>query len=131
MISDAIGNFLTVIRNALKVSHRDLSVPHSKVKEAIASILKNEGFIRDFRVIDQENNKKSLHITLKYVQGESVIHEIKRISTPGRRIYQHVDDIKHVAGKFGISVVSTNRGMITNKEAKTLRVGGEILCSVW
>ncbi len=131
MSSDAIGDFLTIIRNAIKVSHRTVTAPHSKIKQSIAEILKNEGFIRDFQVLDDGNNKRTLYITLKYVNGESVIHEITRISTPGRRMYQGFDALQHIIGKFGISIVSTNRGIVTNKQARELCVGGEVVCSVW
>lgn len=131
MSIDAIGDFLTIIRNGIKVSRRTVSAPHSSIKERIAQILKNEGFIRDFEVIDEGNNKKSLTVSLKYVQGESAIHEITRESTPSWRIYEGADELQHVIGKLGISIVTTNKGIMTDKQARESKVGGEVICSVW
>jgi len=132
MSIDSIGNFLTIIRNGLRASKPFIVAPHSKIKAAIAAILKNEGFIKDFIIINEENsNKKSIKIVFKYVDGESVIHEITRISTPGRRTYENADRLKPVIGKLGISILTTNKGIITSKQAKDLSVGGEVICSVW
>jgi small subunit ribosomal protein S8 len=131
MSIDAIGDFLTVIRNGISVSRRYVFVPHSKIKQRLAEVLKNEGFINDFQVIDEGNNKRVIKIVLKYIGGESAIHAIARVSSPGRKVYQGVDSLQHVIGKLGISIVSTNRGIMTNKEARERSVGGEVLCSVW
>jgi small subunit ribosomal protein S8 len=90
----------------------------------------NEGFINNLSVVE-ENERKKIHIDLKYVDGESVIHEIKRASRPGRRLYTRVHELKPVIGGLGISILTTNRGLMTNKKAKELSVGGEILCTVW
>jgi small subunit ribosomal protein S8 len=131
MSIDAIGNFLTIIRNGLMASKPFIVAPYSGMRLAIAKILKEEGFIKDYLVVDQEQEKKVIKIVLKYVNGESVIHEITRVSTPGRRHYVGINEIKPVIGGLGISILTTNRGVITNKKAKSLVVGGEILCTVW
>jgi small subunit ribosomal protein S8 len=131
MSVDAIGNFLTVIRNGLLVSKRFVIVPHSVVKSRIAEILLQEGFIRDFQVIEDETGKRSLKIYLKYVDGESVIHEITRVSTPGKRTYRGARSLGHVIGNLGISILSTNKGVLTDKRARELSVGGEVICTVW
>lgn len=133
MSIDAIGDFLTIIRNGLLVSKPFVLAPHSSLKISLAGILKEEGFIRDFVVLEDADSsvKKSIKVFLKYVDGESVIHEIKRISKPGRRHYSSMDGVKPVIGGLGLSILSTNRGVLSNKKAKELNVGGEILCTVW
>lgn len=127
---DTVGNFLTIIRNGLLVSKPFVMVPQSKMNKAIADILLSEGFIRFAQEVEQDN-KKALKIGLKYVGGESAIHELKRVSKLSRRNYSGVSDIKPVIGGLGISILSTNRGVITQKEAKRLGVGGEVICTVW
>jgi small subunit ribosomal protein S8 len=131
MSVDAIGNFLTTIRNGIMVGKREVKAPHSRLKHEIAKVLLNEGFIRHVSVIDLDETKKEIVIGLKYVNGESVIHEINRESTPGLRIYYGYDGLKPVIGNLGISIVTTNRGIMTNKKARSLSVGGELLCTVW
>ena len=131
MSIDVIGNFLTEIRNAILVSKRSLETPFSNMKIGIAQVLKDEGFIRDFEKLEGEGNKHSLRVHLKYVDGESVIHQIKRISRPGRRHYESLNNIETVIGGLGISILSTNAGIVTDKKAKKLLVGGEVLCHVW
>ena len=131
MSMDTIGNFLTIIRNGVLTSKRSVLVPHSNIKMEIAALLKHEGFIRDFQIIDEDSIKKQLKIELKYVDGESVIHEIQRESTPGKRKYTKISQIKPIKGKLGISILSTNKGIMTDKRAKELPVGGEVICSVW
>lgn len=131
MSIDTLGDFLTIIRNGVLSSKRHVVAPHSKIKQEIASILKSEGFIRDFLVEQNENGHQQIKITLKYVDNESVIHEITRISTPGRRNYKGVASIDPVIGGLGISILTTNRGVITNKKARQLKVGGEVICTVW
>ncbi len=130
MSIDAIGNFLTIVRNGIMASKSFVLAPYSGMRLAIAKILKEEGFIRDFLVIDQDN-RKAIKVVLKYVDGESVIHELTRCSTPGRRQYVNVGAIKPVIGGLGISILTTNRGVISDRKAKELAVGGEILCTVW
>lgn len=132
MSVDVIGNFLTIIRNGLMASKRNVLVPHSNLKYEIAQILKDEGFIRGFSVEEREGQAgKQIKIDLKYVNGESVIHEISRVSTPGCREYKGIAEIKPVIGGLGITIISTNRGILTNKKARELNIGGEVLCTVW
>lgn len=131
MSVDSIGNFLTNIRNGLMASKANVVVPYSNMRKEIARILKEEGFIRDFQVLTESDNKKNIKIVLKYVDGESVIHEITRISTPGRRAYSGAQSVKPVIGGLGISILTTNRGVISQKKAKELSVGGEVICTVW
>lgn len=131
MSVDAIGDFLTIIRNGLMASKSFVVAPHSKIKVDIAAILKDEGFIRSCSVATKEDSKKEIKVVLKYVDGESVIHEIDRVSTPGRRFYAGSFEIKPVIGGLGLSILSTNRGVVSNKKAKELNVGGEVICTVW
>ena len=132
MSKDSIADFITIIRNGVLVSKSSVSAPYSKMRHAIAQILKDEGFVHTVEVLNADSvTKKSLKIFLKYVGGESVIHEISRVSKPGRRAYFGSKEIKPVIGKLGISILSTNRGVIENKKAKQLNVGGEIMCTVW
>lgn len=131
MSIDTIGDFLTIIRNGIAAVKRDVYVPYSNLKYEIAQVLKDEGFIKDVVIEKDENDHRLLKIFLKYLDGESVIHEIKRISTPGRRNYAGFTGIKPVIGGLGISIISTNRGLMTNKKAKELKVGGEVICTIW
>jgi small subunit ribosomal protein S8 len=131
MSIDSIGDFLTIIRNGIRAGKREVQAPYSRLKHEIATVLYDEGFIRDVVEIAEENNKKTLKIGLKYVQGESVIHEIDRISKPGLRMYQAHKMFRPVIGNLGISIITTNRGVMSNKKARSLGVGGEVLCSVW
>ncbi len=130
MSIDVIGDFLTIIRNGLMSSKLFVVAPYSKIKADLAEILKDEGFIKDFAITD-EDGKKSIKVFLKYVGGESVIHELKRISTPGRRSYKGAANIKPVIGGLGLSILTTSKGIISHKKAKELGVGGEVICTVW
>jgi len=131
MSIDTIGDFLTIIRNGRMVSKPSVVAPYSRVKHAIADILKSEGFIRGCEVIENTSGKKVLKLSLKYVNGESVIHEITRKSTPGLRVYTGSRTIKPVIGGLGLSIITTSRGLLTHKKAKELGVGGEVICTVW
>jgi len=131
MSIDTIGDFLTIIRNGLMVSKPFVVIPYSKMKFEIARILKEEGFIKDCILLEDAPKKKAIKVFLKYVDNESVIHEITRVSRPGRRYYAGSTVIKPVIGGLGISILSTNRGLMTNKKAKELSVGGEVVCTVW
>lgn len=131
MSIDTISDFLTIIRNGIMVSKPSVVAPHSKTKLAVANILKDEGFIRNCEVIENESGKKVLKISLKYVNGESVIHELTRKSTPGLRRYSGVDGFEPVIGGLGLSIISTSKGILTHKKAKELNVGGEVICTVW
>ncbi|HSC25203.1 MAG TPA: 30S ribosomal protein S8 [Candidatus Babeliales bacterium] len=132
MSVDSIADFLTIIRNGVMVSKSFVTAPCSKMRQSIAQILKDEGFIHDFVIINTDSDvKKILKIVLKYVDGEAVIHEIQRISKPGRRVYINSENIKPVIGQLGVSILTTNRGVIANQKAKKLSVGGEVICTVW
>jgi len=132
MSVDSIADFLTIIRNGVMVSKSSVTAPYSKMRESIAQILKDEGFIHDFVTVNTDSDaKKNIKVVLKYVDGESVIHEIQRVSKPGRRVYVGSQEIKPVIGKLGLSILTTSRGVIANKKAKKLSVGGEVICTVW
>ena len=131
-MSDPIADMLTRIRNANTAKHDTVDVPASKMKLAIAQILLDEGYIKNFEVIEN-GNFKTIHITLKYGvdKNEKVITGIKRISKPGLRVYAGKDELPVVLGGLGIAILSTNQGIITDKEARKLQVGGEVLAFVW
>ena len=130
--SDPIADMLTRIRNANTAKHDTVDVPASKIKVAIAEILLNEGFIEKYDIVE-DGNFKTIHITLKYGvdKNEKVITGIKRISKPGLRVYAGKDELPTVLGGLGIAILSTNQGIITDKEARKLQVGGEVLAFVW
>lgn len=130
MSRDSIGDFLTIIRNGIMITKPSVEAPYSKMRFAIAKILKDQGFIRD-AVVEEKQNKKTLKIFLKYVDGESAIHELSRMSKPSRRFYLGVNNIKPVIGGLGISILTTDRGVIDHHQANKLGVGGEIICTVW
>ncbi len=131
-MSDPIADMLTRIRNANTAKHDTVDVPSSKMKEAIANILTNEGYIAGYEVIE-DGVKKTMRITLKYGvdKNEKVISGIKRISKPGLRVYANRDELPRVLGGMGTAIVSTNKGVITDKEARKLGVGGEVIAYVW
>jgi small subunit ribosomal protein S8 len=132
MSIDTIGDFLTIIRNAVLCKKTFVIAPDSKVNCAIAAILQREGFVRDVEKVASETSVGAkIKIRLKYDDGESAIHEIKRVSTPGRRVYEGVVQLRRVIGGLGIVVVTTNQGLMTDKEARQRSVGGEVLCTVW
>ncbi|HEX2977800.1 MAG TPA: 30S ribosomal protein S8 [Candidatus Babeliales bacterium] len=131
MSIDSIGDFLTIIRNGIALGKPFVVAPSSNIKMNVAQVLQNEGFIRSFEIFDQDAAQKKIKIILKYVDGESVIHEITRRSRPARRYYVNSSNIKPIIGKFGISILTTNKGIMTDKQAKALSVGGEVICSVW
>lgn len=133
--SDPIADMLARLRNALMVKHATVPMPSSKIKVAIAKILKEEGYISDYRVTSDERSFQTLILDLKYVGDtkhlHAVITELKRVSKPGRRIYTSVQDIPWVRSGMGIAVLSTPKGVITGQQARRLNVGGEVLCYVW
>lgn len=130
MSIDSIGDFLTIIRNGVMGSKPFVTAPSSKMRLAIASILLEEGFIKAIDEIELDGFK-SIKIYLKYVDGESVIHEIKRVSKPSCRTYTSINEIKPVIGGLGLSILSTSHGVLSHKKAKHENVGGELLCTVW
>ena len=132
MNSDPIADMLTRIRNANTAKHDTVDVPASKMKVSIANILLSEGYIKSFELVD-DGSFKSIHITLKYGKdkNEKVLTGLKRISKPGLRVYANVEDMPKVLGGLGTAIISTNKGVITDKEARKENVGGEVLCFVW
>ena len=131
-MSDPIADMLTRIRNANTAKHDTVSVPSSKMKLAIAEILKKEGFIKGFDIVE-ENGFNTIVITLKYGadKNEKIITGLKRISKPGLRVYASSANVPKVFGGLGTAIISTNQGVITDKEARKLGVGGEVLCYIW
>ncbi|MCD8023702.1 MAG: 30S ribosomal protein S8 [Lachnospiraceae bacterium] len=131
-ISDPIADMLTRIRNANTAKHDTVDVPASKMKIAIADILVDEGYIKKYDLVE-DGVAKTIHITLKYGadKNEKVITGLKRISKPGLRVYAGKEDIPRVLGGLGIAILSTNQGVITDKQARKLQVGGEVLAFVW
>ena len=131
-MSDPIADMLTRIRNANTAKHDTVDVPSSKMKVSIAEILYNEGYITKYDIIE-DGNFKTIRITLKYGKdkNERIITGLKRISKPGLRVYAGKEDIPKVLGGLGIAILSTNQGVVTDKEARKLAVGGEVLAYVW
>ena len=131
-MSDPIADMLTRIRNANTAKHDTVDVPASKMKLAIANILVDEGYIAKYDLVE-DGAFKTIHITLKYGadKNEKVISGLKRISKPGLRVYANTEDIPKVLGGLGTAISSTNKGVVTDKEARKLGVGGEVLCFVW
>lgn len=128
--SDPIADMLTRLRNAIKAEHQKVDVPSSKIKVAIAKILKDEGFIKNYKMVE-DNKQKVLRIYLKYSEeNQPAILELKRISKPGRRVYTKAEDLKPVYNNIGIWILSTPKGVLTNKAAKKLNVGGEVICEI-
>jgi small subunit ribosomal protein S8 len=130
MMTDPIADMLTRIRNAVRVERAFVDIPASRVKRGIADVLKREGFIWDWAEIE-ESPANILRLELKYgSNGERVIQSIRRMSKPGRRLYAHCKDLKPVLGGMGITIISTSKGVISDREARREKVGGEILCEV-
>ena len=131
-MSDPIADMLTRIRNANTAKHDTVDVPSSKMKLAIAQILLDEGYIKKYDIVE-DGDFKTIHITLKYGadKNEKIISGIKRISKPGLRVYAGKEDLPKVLGGLGIAIISTNQGVITDKKARELQVGGEVLAFVW
>ena len=128
--SDPIADMLTRIRNAVKAEHLKVDIPSSKMKVAIAKILKDEGFVKNFKIIE-DNKQRVLRIYLKYgEENQPAILNLKRISKPGRRVYTKAEELIPVFNNIGIWILSTPKGVITNKAAKKLNVGGEIICEI-
>ncbi len=129
MYTDPIADMLTRIRNATRAGHPELVAPYSKLKESLAQLLFSEGFVAGVAV--RGTDVKLLHIQLKYSDGGSVITGIKRVSKPGQRIYLPVDKLPRTNGGFGITVISTSKGLMPDREARKARLGGEVVCQVW
>lgn len=131
MMTDPIADMLTRIRNAVRVEHPHVEMPTSKVKRGLADVLKREGYIWDWIETDDQPVKQ-IRLELKYgPSGERVIQHIKRVSKPGRRIYSKSNDLRPILNGMGISVISTSSGVISDREARQKKIGGEVLCEVW
>jgi small subunit ribosomal protein S8 len=128
-MSDPIADMLTRIRNAQLAEKLSVAMPSSRVKASIAQVLKDEGYIEEFKVSD-EDGKPTLEIALKYYAGEPVIEKIERVSRPGLRIYKGRDDIPKIMNGLGIAIVSTSKGVMTDRKARATGIGGEVLCIV-
>ena len=131
-VNDPIADMLTRIRNANTAKHDTVDVPASKMKLSIAQILLDEGYIKKYDVVDN-GSFKTIHITLKYGadKNEKIISGLQRISKPGLRVYANKEDLPRVLGGLGVAIISTNQGVVTDKKARELKVGGEVLCFVW
>jgi small subunit ribosomal protein S8 len=128
-MQDPVADMLTRIRNAQTMGIQKIKLPHSNLKTEILRVLKEEGFIEEFAVA-AENNKKDINVSLKYYQGRPVIEKIKRISRPALRVYRGCNELPAVRGGLGIAIISTPKGVMTDKTARNSQVGGEVLCTV-
>ena len=131
-VTDVVADMLTRIRNANSAKHETVSIPCSNMKKAIAEILKEEGFIKNYEVVDTENKQGVINITLKYGEGKTrTIEGLRRVSKPGLRIYASCQDIPRVRNGIGIAIISTSKGIMTDKKARKENIGGEVLAFVW
>lgn len=131
-MTDPIADLLTRIRNAILAKHDRLDVPTSKLKVGICGLLKQEGYIEDYETIAAEAPVDTLRIYLRYTgEGIPAVRRMARVSKPGRRVYRGADDIKPVLNGLGVAIVSTSRGLLTDRQAREQRVGGEVLCEIW
>ena len=132
-MTDPIADMLTRIRNGITSHHERVEMPSSKLKVEVARILKSEGFISNYKVVEEDGKPQAtLRVYLKYSDdGEPVIHGIERVSRPGRRVYVRHDRIPRVFSGLGISILSTSRGLMSDREARRQKVGGELICEVW
>jgi small subunit ribosomal protein S8 len=129
MMTDPIADMLTRIRNGLAAGKKAVAIPHSKMKESIAEVLKSEGYIADFNQ-DSADGKAILNVELKYFHGKPVIDKMRRVSRPGLRIYKSKDELPNVMGGLGIAIISTSKGVMTDRAARKEGHGGEVLCYV-
>ncbi len=128
-MQDPVSDMLASVRNAQAIGIKEIQMPSSNMKAAILGVLKSEGYIENF-VESAEGNKKTVKITLKYYQGKPVIEKMRRISTPGCRVYKSCNDLPVVRGGLGIAIISTPKGLMSDRVARSARVGGEIICTV-
>jgi small subunit ribosomal protein S8 len=131
MVNDPIGDMIARIKNAAQRRRAKVSTPASKMRERVLEVLQSEGYIRGFTLVQKPGAFPEFEVELKYFDGEPVIKDIKRISTPGRRVYSSVRDLPTVANGLGVSILSTPKGVMSDSRARTENVGGEILCSVF
>lgn len=130
-MSDPLGDMLTRIRNAQRANLPTTHCPHSGVRQSVCAVLEEEGYIRGYKVVEQDNNKKEIQIELKYDEGQPVIRELKRISKPGRRVYSKIADLQPFHNGLGIKVISTPRGVMPDYKARSENIGGEVLCQIY
>ena len=130
-MTDPLGDMLTRIRNAQMRGKSKVASPASRFRASVLDVLKQEGFIRDYARIDYEGGKADLEIELKYYDGEPVIRELKRVSTPGRRVYSSIDDLPTVYNGLGVSILSTSKGVMSDSDGRDSNVGGEVICTVF
>ncbi len=130
MLTDPIADMLTRIRNAIMIKADKVDVPASRMKLEIVKIMKEYGFIRGYKII-KDRRQGIIRISLKYVDGECVINGLERVSKPGRRVYVGVDELPNVKGGIGIAIVSTSKGLMSDKKCREQRIGGELLCYIW
>jgi len=130
-LADPIGDMITRIRNAQLRALYNVKIPSSKFRAKILDVLKQEGYISNYKLLPESNNKSSLVVDLKYYNGLPVIKEIKRVSKPGRRIYAKADSISKIQNGLGLAIVSTSQGIMSDNDARTKNVGGEIICRVF
>jgi len=131
MMTDPIADLLTRIRNANMVRHATVDIPASKTKKSIVEILVKEGFIKSFETVTEDNHE-TIRVALKYGQDKSrIITGIKRISKPGLKVYAKRNELPRVLGGLGVAIISTSQGIVTDKEARKLQIGGEVICYVW
>ncbi|MBU1036619.1 30S ribosomal protein S8 [Patescibacteria group bacterium] len=131
MMTDPIADMLTRIRNSTAVKKSEIILPYSKIKFAIAQLLKKEGYLEDIEVLKENKNFTELRIVLKYEDKKPVINHIKRVSKPGKRVYVDREHIPFILNNLGIAILSTSRGIMTNKQARRAKIGGELICEIW
>ncbi|HSE41021.1 MAG TPA: 30S ribosomal protein S8 [Acidobacteriota bacterium] len=130
-LSDPVADYLSRVRNALSAKHDKVDIPASKIKLEITRILKEEGYIQNFKIQEEEKKQGTIRVFLKYSEGNPVITGLKQVSKPGRRIYAHKDKVPKVVGGLGICIVSTSKGIMTGDQSQKTGVGGEVICQVW
>lgn len=130
--TDPISDMFTRIRNAINVTHESVDIPASKLKISVAEVLKSEGYINSYEVIEESKINKILRISLKYgPRGERLITGIQKVSTPGLRVYSNAKYVPRVLDGLGISIISTSKGLMTDRQARKQNIGGEVLCKIW
>ena len=130
-MTDPISDFLTRLRNASRARLAECVAPHSKLKESIASILKNDGYIVDFALAEDARGHKTIVVKMKYVDGVPVITDLQRVSKPGRRLYYSYTEIPRVLNGLGISILSTSKGLMKDQDCRRNKAGGELICKIW
>jgi small subunit ribosomal protein S8 len=130
-VTDKIADYLTRIRNAGKANHKEVLIPSSKLKVAITEILKDQGYINDYEVVDTDSIQPQIKITLRYFGGKHAIKEITRISKPGRRVYVAADHLPRIKNGLGTAIISTSQGVMNEKKARKFNIGGEFVCSLY